>query len=141
MSQGKVAQCGCGALRLEVDGAPEAVVACHCVDCQRRSGSPFGVAAYYPKDNVRITGESKQYTRTTAAGRLFHQHFCLTCGSTVYFWGPNKPDAIGVAVGAFADAGFPAPVRSVWEQSRHDWVALPDGLQRFPQGRDSTPLR
>ena len=141
MSQSKVAQCGCGALRVEAEGAPEAVVACHCIDCQRRSGSPFGVGAYYLKSNVHIKGESRQYTRTTAAGRPFHQHFCPNCGSTVYFWGPNKPDAIGIAVGAFADSHFPAPVRSVWEQSRHDWVELPEGLQHFMRGRDSAQVR
>lgn len=141
MSQSKVAQCGCGGLRVEVEGTPDAVVACHCMDCQRRSGSPFGVAAYYPKNYVHIIGENRQYTRTTAAGRPFHQHFCPNCGSTVYFWGPNKPDAIGIAVGAFADPHFQAPVRSVWEQSRHEWVVLPEGLQRFMRGRDSAPAR
>src|SRR3546814_2698469 len=36
----------------------------------------------------------------------------------------NLPGYIGVAVGAIADPGCPAPVRSVFEQSRHAWVAI-----------------
>jgi hypothetical protein len=38
-------------------------------------------------------------------------------------------------VGGFADPKFPAPVRSVWEQTRHAWVELPDAVQHFAQGR------
>src|SRR4051812_36062476 len=131
----KSAQCSCGALRAEVAGDPTGVVVCHCIDCQRRSGSPFGAGAYYPSAQVRISGESQLYTRDTASGGKFHQHFCPGCGTTLYWFADNRPEAIGIAVGAFADPAFPIPVRSVWEQSRHTWVELPDGLQHFPRGR------
>ncbi len=133
----KTAQCNCGALRAEVTGEPEAVVVCHCTDCQRRTGSVLGVGAYYPKAQVQISGQSTAFVRDTAAGRKFHQNFCPTCGSTVFFFGENKPDSIGIAVGAFADHDFPPPVRSVWEQSHHAWVGLPSGIQHFSRGRES----
>lgn len=138
---GKTAHCACGALQAEVTCAPDAVVVCHCTDCQRRTGSVIGVGAYYPKAHVKITGESKEFVRVTAAGRNFHEHFCPTCGTTLFFFGSYKPDSIGIAVGAFADPTFPAPVRSVWEQSHHPWVGLPDGLQHFPRGRDTSPQK
>ena len=49
-------------------------------------------------------------------------HFCPDCGTTVY-WEPARfPDTIAVAVGAFADPGFPAPRHSVYERHRHPWV-------------------
>jgi hypothetical protein len=37
------------------------VVACHCIDCQRRTGAPFGVGAFYPADAVTISGAPKEY--------------------------------------------------------------------------------
>ncbi len=129
------AQCSCGALQAEVAGEPTAVVACHCVECQRRTGAVFGVGAYYATAQVRITGASQLYTRDTASGGKFHQHFCPTCGTTLYWFADIKPDAIGIAVGGFSDPSFLPPVRSVWEQSRHTWVQLPEGLQHFPRGR------
>ncbi len=49
----KVAQCNCGALKAEVPDGPLAVVACHCTDCQRRTGSVMGVGAYYRCDDYR----------------------------------------------------------------------------------------
>jgi len=44
---------------------------------------------------------------------------------------------IGVAVGAFNDPQFPAPVRSVWEESRHSWVSFTHSLDHFPRRRES----
>ena len=36
----------------------------------------------------------------------------------------DVPDHLAVAVGAFADPGFPAPSVSVWESRRHGWVTV-----------------
>ncbi len=38
--------------------------------------------------------------------------------------------------GAFADPGFPPPAYSVWEETRHSWVKLPDGIQHYQRARD-----
>ena len=136
----RIAQCSCGRLRAEVSGPPDGgVVACHCTECQRRTGAPFGVGAYFSKDKVSISGESTLYTRDATSGHPFHQHFCPNCGTTLYWYSAYKPDMIGIAVGTFTDPNFPAPARSVWEQTRHQWVRLPDGVQHFPQGRNSGP--
>jgi hypothetical protein len=129
------AECQCGQLSVALPGPSAAVVACHCIDCQRRSGSPFGVLAYYPADQLVIAGEAKRFERPTATGGVFASFFCPACGSTVYAKAAKHPTLIGVAVGAIADPGFPAPVRSVWEQSMHPWAALAGDIQHFPQGR------
>ncbi len=137
----KVAHCNCGALRAEVDGEPEAVVACHCVDCQRRTGSVIGVGAYYPENRVRITGERKNFMRGTASGKKFEQSFCPHCGTSVFWVAELKPNVVGIAVGCFADPTFPAPMRSVWEQTHHPWLGLPEGIQHYSQGRAGTTPR
>jgi hypothetical protein len=129
------AECQCGQLAVDLPGPSPAVVACHCLACQRRSGSPFGVLAYYPADQLVMHGEASCFERTTDEGNRFESFFCPVCGSTVYARAGKHPTLIGVAVGAIADPGFPAPVRSVWEQSMHAWVSLPDGVQHFPKGR------
>ena len=129
------ARCSCGGLRLTLSGVAPDVVACHCIECQRRTGSPFGAIAYYPADAVTISGVPKQYTRATATGRKFHNYFCPECGTSVYFKADNHPTKLGVALGAIADPNFPAPVRSVWEQSRHPWVEI-TAAQHFPRGKE-----
>ena len=129
------AACQCGRLTAALPGPSPAVVACHCVDCQRRTGSPFGVLAYYPADAVTIAGEAVRYVRNTAMGGTFENFFCPTCGTTVYVRAGKHPAMIGVALGAIADPTYPPPIRSVWEQSRHGWIAMPDGAVRFERGR------
>src|SRR4029078_12341822 len=95
--------CSCRALTLRIADATPVVVACHCLDCQRRTGSPFGVGAYYPADRVRIAGAAKEFVRDTAAGSKFRSFFCPECGSSVYWKTDKHPASIGVAVGAIAD--------------------------------------
>jgi hypothetical protein len=111
------------------------VVICHCAACQRRTGSPFGLVGYYPEAALTLAGNATRYARAAASGLDFETFFCPGCGSTVYMRAGKHPGLIGVAVGAFADPDYPPPVRSVWEEGLHRWVALPDGIQRFPQGR------
>jgi hypothetical protein len=54
----KIAHCCCGSLRAEATGEPALVAGCHCIECQRLTGSPFGVAAYFPKGQMRMEGPS-----------------------------------------------------------------------------------
>lgn len=129
------ASCQCGQLSAAVPGPTVAVVVCHCRDCQKRSGSPFGQAAYYPHEQVTITGEARTFARPTAAGGTFTQHFCPECGSTVHMRGTKNPDVIGIPIGLFEEPHAMRPVRSVWEERRHDWVEIAPALQHFPRGR------
>ena len=77
---------------------------CHCLDCQRRTGSLFGIAAFFERSAVKLVDDtSKIFTRNSVLGKLVTFHFCPECGSTV-FWEPERmPKLIGVAVGAFGD--------------------------------------
>jgi hypothetical protein len=52
------AQCCCGTLVAELPGPTGLVVACHCVECQRRTGAPYSVGAFYPCDRVRMIGDA-----------------------------------------------------------------------------------
>ncbi|WIW43932.1 GFA family protein [Bradyrhizobium sp. 62B] len=126
------ARCSCGALSLSLPEPSRLVVACHCLDCQRRTGAPFGVGAFYAAETVTISGASKPYNRTAASGGKVRSHFCPDCGATVYWQADNLPGMIAVAVGAIADPDFPAPVRSVFEQSKHGWVEIA-GAEHFQQ--------
>lgn len=128
------ARCGCGSLKLSAEGEPAMVIQCHCEECQRRTGAPAGVGAYFPEAQVTVTGEEKTYTRSSDAGRSLTNHFCPTCGTTLY-WDAEAFDGIyGVAVGCFNDPAFPPPGRAVYTVRKHDWVELLDGIDVFERG-------
>jgi len=101
---------------------------CHCLACQRRTGSVFGVQARFPRDQITaIEGQSAEYVRTAESGNKVKFRFCPECGSTVYWEGGAFPDLIAVAVGAFAEPSFPSPRHSGFEASRHAWAQSPPG--------------
>jgi hypothetical protein len=105
---------------------------CHCLECQRRTGSAFSVAVFYERASVRIErGTSQVFERESASGFPVRFHFCGQCGSNVYWEPARMPDLVGVAVGAFADASFPQPEQSVWTKDKHAWISLPADLATF----------
>ena len=107
------AACSCGQLRLTVEGEPVRVSICHCLACQRRTGSVFGVQARFEEGQVTTDGASRQYIRVSDEGgkRAFFS-FCPDCGATVFYITEATPGIVAVPVGAFADPSFPAPTRS-----------------------------
>ncbi|HEY5299242.1 MAG TPA: GFA family protein [Acetobacteraceae bacterium] len=127
------ARCSCGAVTLSLPEPSKLVVACHCIDCQRRTGAPFSVGAFYPAEAVIISGTAKEFTRAAASGGKVHTYFCPNCGSTVYWKADSVPSMIGVAVGALADPKYPAPVRSVFERSKHGWVQIGGNVEHYQQ--------
>ncbi|HWX27636.1 MAG TPA: hypothetical protein VNZ53_09400, partial [Steroidobacteraceae bacterium] len=48
-----------------------------------------------------------------------------------YWEADARPDFYILAVGAFADANFPPPSVSIFEESKHTWLQLPDGMKHF----------
>ena len=122
----RTASCACGQLSITVSGDPRFVAACSCTQCQKRTGSAFGLSAYFRnRQVVEIKGESTQARRIADSGLPITGHFCPQCGSTVYWQGDFLKGHTGVAAGCFADPDFPEPSFSVWNATRHHWVEFP----------------
>jgi len=125
------AECSCGQLKVTCEGDPVRVSICHCLACQKRTGSPFGQQARFPADKVKVEGNATTYVRTGDSGGKATFRFCPTCGATVYFEIDKLAGFIAVPVGAFADPGFPSPVISIYGTRKHDWVNVPDHVERM----------
>ena len=135
----RTATCQCSAFRAVVEGEPDLVGFCHCRACQRRTGAPVSANAYFRRETVRLEGEYRTYTRPASEGRTVSNRFCPQCGATICWTMDLRPAHYGIAVGAFADPGFPAPTYSVWEEAKHPWVTLPGPIERFQQARVGPP--
>jgi hypothetical protein len=98
---------------------------CHCLACQQRTGSVFGVQARFKREHVTLAGETSTFVRTGDSGGRSTFHFCPTCGSTVWWAFDAAPELIAVAYGAFADPGLPPPTVSVYEERQHPWTVMP----------------
>lgn len=120
----RTASCQCGQLTATCEGDPVRVSVCHCLDCQKRSGSSFAAQARWPQEQVTIAGESRAWSRTGGDGGTATFRFCPHCGSGVWYTHDALPDMVAVPIGAFAEPGFPPPDYSVYEERKHHWVAI-----------------
>jgi hypothetical protein len=124
----RTASCSCGQLMVQVSGDPVRVSICHCLACQRRTGSVFGEQARFKKEDIKeISGRSTLYARVGDEGSEISFCFCPTCGATVYYTINDDPELVAIPIGAFADPTFQTPTRSVYESRKHGWVNVPDG--------------
>lgn len=121
----RLASCSCGQLTARVTGDPVRVSICHCLACQRRTGSAFGQQARFPRENVALSGNATAYRRAGDEGPGAVFHFCPHCGATVWYEMLGQQAFLGIPAGAFADPGFPAPTVSVYEERMHHWVIPP----------------
>lgn len=127
----RTATCPCGELRVTCEGEPVRISMCHCLECQKRSGSTYAVQARWPASWVSVEGRSSTFSRTGDEGGTATFHFCPTCGASVYYEIEAMPDMIAVAVGNFADPNFPPPKISVYENRKHNWVSVPPDAEHY----------
>ena len=126
--------CLCGAIRYEVSGEPLRIGLCHCLDCQKETGSAFVTFGVWPAEAFSASGEV-----ATFAGR----RFCPTCGARVFTDRQGKEAEIrigsldGIPEGLF-------PTYEVWVKRRQPWLlALPwtDQFQGDRPPAECTPRR
>lgn len=127
----RTASCSCGQLQAHITGEPIRVSVCHCLACQRRTGSVFGAQARFSSGAVTISGTSKEFVSVGDEGTKITFRFCPECGATVYYTGEGLDGAVAIPVGAFADPQFPSPTFSVYEERMHSWVSMPPDIEHM----------
>jgi hypothetical protein len=126
------ASCRCGQLRATATGEPVRVSVCHCLNCQKRSGSAFAAQVRFPAANVTIEGRSGSFSKSSDSGNYATFHFCPDCGSDVHYDNNGKFDGqVAIPLGAFDNPKAFTPNFSVWEERKHPWVEITGDLDHF----------
>src|SRR3954467_15837345 len=93
MSTPRTGGCLCGAVRYAISAPISELRACHCIDCQRASGSHGTVAAFVPRDGFKLTSGMDGHIATKAeSGRTLFRCFCGDCGSPPYSHRQTTPE-------------------------------------------------
>ena len=66
----RIATCRCGGLTATCTGEPVRISVCHCLECQKRSGSAFAVQARWPQEQVELSGAYHEWVRVGESGVL-----------------------------------------------------------------------
>ena len=128
------ATCACGSTSITVDAAPTLHGVCHCTNCKRRTGSAFGISAYFDKAAVTgMKGDTQVYAfHHVEQNHDQERHFCARCGTTLFWYSSALPDKIGIAGGCFAEQDLPAPAMSVRHAKKESWLSLPPEWKVHP---------
>ena len=123
--------CHCGAIQYEAEVAPDGVSICHCVDCQKLTGSAFRLTVAATEENFRLkAGTPRVYVKTAESGAKRAQAFCADCGSPIYATSVGDgPKVYGLRVGTIRQRQELAPARQVWRRSALTWVPEMDDLE------------
>jgi hypothetical protein len=68
---------------IAMSAEPRGVGVCHCLACQRRTGSVFAALASFAAP-FKVFGTATEYVRVGDQGAKFRFRFCPVCGTTVF---------------------------------------------------------
>lgn len=109
--------CLCGAVRYRVDTPPLSVSACHCVDCKKLSGAPFGAMITALREGfVHEQGEIQVYPKQADSGRVVEVARCAACGSRVWHVPQLGPQYILFPAGTLDDSSWATPTAHIWAE-------------------------
>jgi hypothetical protein len=129
--------CPCGAIRYEIGAFPLLLYACHCTDCQRRSGSAFALNMPVSTKAFRIVqGTPKGWRRRSPSGVEAISWFCGDCGGRINGERAGQPSTTTVRAGSLDDTSWLSPAAHFFVRSAQPWVRLPDGAACY---EDSPP--
>ena len=122
--------CQCGAVRYELTGAPERLYACHCKECQRQTGSAFGMTLLVKENGLKISGELKKFERISDAGNRVTAYFCPNCGVRIYGIPRYVKGLFSLKPGTLDDTSWLRPTAMLWLKSAQSWCNIPDDVER-----------
>ena len=123
--------CACGAVRYRLTSDPLITHCCHCLNCQRQTGSAFVVNLLIETDRVELLSGDPQPVDTPrddgSAQRVFR---CPTCQVAV-FSQYTRPEVRFVRGGTLDDPAGVAPDVHIFTRSKVPWVTLPETTPAF----------
>jgi hypothetical protein len=125
--------CQCGAVRYVLRAEPIRLVACHCRECQRQSGSAFGLSMLVPEKRLSVSGPTKRFTRIADSGNGNTGVFCPDCGNRIYQIPQYVKDVLVLKPGTLDDTSWLRPSHFVWMKSAQGWVVVPDGVHALEE--------
>ncbi|HEV7733899.1 MAG TPA: GFA family protein [Candidatus Binatia bacterium] len=124
--------CLCGDVRYRVTGEPLTLYACHCTDCQRRTGTSFALSLMLRRSDLTVLqGTTVPYGATLSDGRRKQGQSCASCGTRLWGEPVAAPHIVVVQPGTLDDTSWLRPIAHIWMRSAQPWIVIPDGVATF----------
>jgi hypothetical protein len=132
--------CSCGEVRYRLTSEPLFTHCCHCLNCQRQTGSAFVINLLIEADRVELLAGAPQPVDVPrddgSTQRIFR---CPTCQVAVYSQ-YSRPEVLFVRGGTLDDPSQVAPDVHIFTRSKLGWVVLPESVPAFEVYYDTKAL-
>ena len=123
--------CSCGAIRYRLISDPLFTHCCHCLNCQRQTGSAFVINLLIETDRVELlAGDPQPVDVPRDDGSTQTIWRCPTCQVAVYSR-YTSPKVRFVRAGTLDDPSTIEPDVHIFTKSKLDWVKLPESVPAF----------
>jgi hypothetical protein len=131
MSVPREGGCACGAVRYRLTSEPLITHCCHCLSCQRQTGSAFVINLLIEADRLELlSGEPQPVDVPRDDGTTQRIFRCPTCQVAV-FSEYGRPQVRFVRGGTLDEPRSVVPDVHIFTRSKVDWIALPDSAPAF----------
>jgi hypothetical protein len=131
MSSSLEGGCACGSVRYRLSDEPLFVHCCHCLNCQRQTGSAFVINALIETDRVELlAGDPNVVEAPRDDGSMQQIYRCPDCQVAVYSqytW----PQLRFVRAGTLDEPSSVSPDVHIFTRSKLPWVELPPDVPAF----------
>jgi hypothetical protein len=123
--------CACGEVRYRLSSEPLFVQCCHCLNCQRQTGSAFVINILIETDRVELlAGEPQAVSVPRSGGKKQEIWRCPTCQTALYSRYTTNQVRF-VRAGTLDDPASVAPDVHIFTRSKLPWVTLPESVPAF----------
>jgi hypothetical protein len=123
--------CLCGQVRYSATAEPAIVAICHCKNCQKQTGTAFGLVLGVPKAALSLHGNIKTYNDKGDSGRPIARNFCPDCGSPIASDFAAMSELTLINAGTLDDTSWLRPTMQVFCDSAQPWVQLAGEMHSF----------
>ncbi|MBI3435828.1 MAG: GFA family protein [Proteobacteria bacterium] len=124
--------CLCGAVRYELAAEPVMTGICHCLNCQKLSGSGHAFHIMVPEAAFSVCGTTKGYTWAADSGSKVTTSFCGECGSPMFGRTGSFPGMVTVRAASLDDPTAVKPQVRVFAKRQQPWDHADPALPAFP---------
>jgi hypothetical protein len=132
--------CSCGAVRYRLTSEPLFAHCCHCLNCQRQTGSAFVINLLIEADRVELLAGDPQPVDVPrddgSTQRIFRCPMCHVAVFSEY----GRPEVRFVRGGTLDDPSAITPDVHIYTRSKLPWIALPDTAPAFEEYYDMRAL-
>ena len=132
--------CSCAAVRYRLTSEPLFTHCCHCLNCQRQTGSAFVINLLIEADRVELlAGDPQPVEVPRDDGSTQRIYRCADCQVAV-FSEYGRPEIRFVRGGTLDEPSLAAPDVHIYTRSKVPWIPLPESASAFEVYYDTKAL-